>query len=178
MVYHFSGGSTCECWENLLQVATWSGTGKRGKSSLWASSEGKWRYRWPHSYMGEKQGRTSVLSRESFKWSFEVDMYTEAIEKKSCVVFILYRVRQINQQQNHLDDCYLVYTCFKPVTPDEALLASWIKFHNGLSGSGTEKCDGSAGNCFIWQKIKLWLERGFTEHHATFSVFQWSRALI
>lgn len=81
-------------------------------------------------------------------------MYTEAIEKIMHVVFILYRVRQINQQQNNLDDCYLVYICFKPITPDEALLASGIKVHNGLSDR-TEKRHGRAGICFIWQKIKL-----------------------
>lgn len=31
LIYHLSGGSTCVHWKNLLQVTTWSGTGKKGR---------------------------------------------------------------------------------------------------------------------------------------------------
>lgn len=31
MIYHISGGSTCECWKNLLQITAGSGRGKRGR---------------------------------------------------------------------------------------------------------------------------------------------------
>lgn len=48
-------------------------------------------------------------------------MYTEEIEKVVCN--ILYSVKQINQQQNKLDDCHFVYIHLKPITLYEALLA-------------------------------------------------------
>lgn len=43
--------------------------------------------------------------------------------KKLYVIFILYRIRHINQQQKKLDDCHFVYIHFRPTALDEALLA-------------------------------------------------------
>lgn len=113
------------------------GEGK-GESSFWTASEAKWRSRSLHEWKNSREGGLQCIARKSYEWSFVVDVYTQEIERIMWVIFILCTLRQINQQQNKLDDCHFVYIRFKLITLDEILLVLWRKCYNVLSGNKAE----------------------------------------
>lgn len=135
MMYCLRDGNTFKCGRNLLLVG--SGRGQGGEFLLNCFRR-KWKSRSLCEWENSREGGLQCIARKSYEWSFMVDVYTQEIERIMWIIFILYTLRQINQQQNKLDDCHFVYIHFKLITLDEILLVLWRKCYNVLRGNKAE----------------------------------------